>query len=155
MVEGGWSFALDRSALETPNVSYQYYDGDDGWWIDDIVLTDLRQAPCDPGDDDGDGFTECTGDCNDGSALVNPGAPELPGDRRDENCDGELSCDPYLPWKNRGQFVRCVTQACEALVTGGLVSEERCEQIVSRAARFRFVAPPEEPDTVPEERSGS
>jgi hypothetical protein len=24
---------------------YQYYDADDGWWIDDVVLTDLRESP--------------------------------------------------------------------------------------------------------------
>jgi len=45
MVEGGWSFGTQRSALEPDpgGVAYQYYDGDDGWYIDDIKLTDLRQ----------------------------------------------------------------------------------------------------------------
>ncbi len=156
MVEGGWSFATYRSAMEPDpglGTTYPYFlDSEDGWWIDDIVVTDLRQSPC--ADEDGDGFTGCDGDCDDGSALVSPDAAELPGDHRDENCDGELSCDPFASWKNRGQFVHCVSQACESLVDGGFVTAEECEQIVSRAARIRFVAPPPEPSTTPQENPG-
>jgi len=65
MVNGGWSFGTDRSALEPASPpAYQYYDGDDGWWIDDIVLTDLRVSglPC-TDDTDGDGVENCA-DCN-------------------------------------------------------------------------------------------
>ncbi|MGH9870814.1 MAG: MopE-related protein [Candidatus Polarisedimenticolia bacterium] len=151
MVEGGWSFGTQRSAMEPQGFAYPYIlDAEDGWWIDDIVVTDLRHSPC--ADEDGDGFTDCDGDCDDGSPLVNPDASELPGDIRDENCDGELSCDPFAPWKNRGLFVHCVSQACETLVDSGQVSAAECEQIVSRAARSRFVAPPtEEPATSPQE----
>jgi len=68
MMEGGWSFSVSPSALEpSSGIPYQYYDGDDGWYLDDIVLTDLRQAPgpCTGDDDDGDGLTECDPDCND------------------------------------------------------------------------------------------
>ncbi|HKY31617.1 MAG TPA: hypothetical protein VJV23_03690 [Candidatus Polarisedimenticolia bacterium] len=47
MTHGGWSFGTYRSALEPdPGQSaYQYFEADDGWWIDDIVVTDLRRAP--------------------------------------------------------------------------------------------------------------
>ncbi len=38
-------------------------------------------------DDDGDGWTEVQGDCNDGDASVNPGAAEFYNDR-DDDCDG-------------------------------------------------------------------
>jgi hypothetical protein len=71
MVEGGWSFGTQRSALEPDpgGVAYQYFDGDDGWWIDDIALTDLRREPCDAADLDGDGLSICQDDCNDASST--------------------------------------------------------------------------------------
>jgi len=61
MVEGGWSFGTSRSALEPApgGIAYQYYDGDDGWWIDDIVLTDLRQVPSTIGPDNVTGLSQC------------------------------------------------------------------------------------------------
>lgn len=79
---GGWSFGASRSFMEPfSGIAYQYYDGDDGWWIDDIILTDVLEgpAPCDP-DGDGDGVALCDGDCDDSNAAIYPGAPPL--------CDG-------------------------------------------------------------------
>jgi N-acetylneuraminic acid mutarotase len=40
-------------------------------------------------DDDGDGFTECGGDCNDGNAAVHPGASDV-CDGIDNDCDGTV-----------------------------------------------------------------
>ncbi len=49
-----------------------------------------------PTDGDGDGFgpVTCAGgrDCNDADRTVNPGAPELCNDGRDNNCDGRSDC---------------------------------------------------------------
>ncbi|MGH9870390.1 MAG: thrombospondin type 3 repeat-containing protein [Candidatus Polarisedimenticolia bacterium] len=43
---GGWDFGRDRSALEPETgPASQYYEADDGWWIDNIVLTGLLVAP--------------------------------------------------------------------------------------------------------------
>ncbi|MBI4793011.1 MAG: S8 family serine peptidase [Deltaproteobacteria bacterium] len=41
-------------------------------------------------DEDGDSWTTCSGDCNDGSAGVNPGAAEICADLLDNNCDGRI-----------------------------------------------------------------
>jgi hypothetical protein len=67
-------------------------------------------------DDDGDGYTECQGDCNDGKVTVHPGATEL-CNGVDDNCNGIVddggvalcddsnpctddSCDPILACRN-------------------------------------------------------
>jgi len=45
--------------------------------------------PVDVVDADGDGFSECQGDCDDGNANVYPGAPEVV-DALDNDCDGVI-----------------------------------------------------------------
>ncbi len=60
MMEGGWSFGTDRSTVEPEFCcAYQYFDGDDGWWIDDIRLTDLRQQPAIITPDPVTGLSQC------------------------------------------------------------------------------------------------
>jgi N-acetylneuraminic acid mutarotase len=46
-----------------------------------------RYALGQAGDNDGDGFSECQGDCNDGSAGIHPGSAEL-CNGLDDDCDG-------------------------------------------------------------------
>ncbi|MFO0725322.1 MAG: MopE-related protein [Myxococcota bacterium] len=51
---------------------------------------------CDRGachDFDGDGFTNCDLDCNDRDPAVNPGAPEICGNHKDDDCDGLVDED--------------------------------------------------------------
>jgi hypothetical protein len=58
---GGWSFGISRSFLEPAQggIAYQYYDGDDGWWIDQIKLTDLREIEGEIGPDTVTGLSQC------------------------------------------------------------------------------------------------
>ena len=49
----------------------------------------LAQGPCYYDvDEDGDGWTDLEGDCNDSNAAIYPGAPEIAGDGVDQDCDG-------------------------------------------------------------------
>ena len=48
-------------------------------------------APC--YDFDGDGFTNCAGDCNDRDTLIGPHRTEVIGNGRDDDCDGALDED--------------------------------------------------------------
>ena len=62
-----------------------------------IIAGGDRGTPGDPNDDccfdnDGDGFTDCGGDCDDDDATIHPGATEL-CDGVDNNCDGTLPDD--------------------------------------------------------------
>jgi len=51
------------------------------------VLSDLSA------DDDGDGFTELAGDCDDFDDAIHPGAADTVGDGIDNNCDGSDGVD--------------------------------------------------------------
>lgn len=53
-------------------------------------------------DDDGDGYSEAEGDCNDCSANMNPGAYDYPDNGIDEDCNGTpddepVGCEDGLP----------------------------------------------------------
>jgi N-acetylneuraminic acid mutarotase len=87
-------------------------------------------------DADGDGYMACGGDCNDGNPRANPSTAELPGNAEDENCDGVLSCDPAVVWKNRGQFIGCIARACEGLVENRTITREECDALIAKAARL-------------------
>jgi RHS repeat-associated protein len=45
-------------------------------------------------DDDGDGFTENQGDCDDSDPTINPNGIDVPGNAIDEDCDGADAVDP-------------------------------------------------------------
>jgi N-acetylneuraminic acid mutarotase len=81
-------------------------------------------------DADGDGVTICEGDCDDTDPQVG-GGPELPGNRKDENCDGIVLCDPGAGWKNPGEFRLCVERACADLERRGLVTPPQCRRRIA------------------------
>jgi hypothetical protein len=51
-------------------------------------------------DDDGDGFSEVDGDCNDADYTVHPSAIEVCGDGIDNNCDGQLNSRDAIGCRN-------------------------------------------------------
>jgi hypothetical protein len=57
---GGWSFGESRSFLEPTSGSPFYaYDQDDGWYVDDILVTDLRTGLSEIDVDPHDGLASC------------------------------------------------------------------------------------------------
>jgi len=54
-------------------------------------------------DDDGDGYSENQGDCNDYDKAVHPGAEEICGDGIDQDCDGNVpACNWYKDFDKDG-----------------------------------------------------
>jgi hypothetical protein len=51
--------------------------------------------PSNETDDDGDGTSECQGDCNDANAAINASGTEIIGNGVDDNCDGLVDVNPY------------------------------------------------------------
>jgi len=68
----------DLTEIDIDGDGYTQCDGD----------CDDSDASLTPLDNDGDGFSTCDGDCNDYWVAVYPGAPDMPGDGTDQNCDG-------------------------------------------------------------------
>jgi hypothetical protein len=57
------------------------------------------------GDDDGDGFTESQGDCDDNNSAIYPGAIEICGDGIDQDCNGsDKECSGPKPGHWSGDF---------------------------------------------------
>ncbi len=75
-------------------------DANNELYIDDLcygkALLELRPEP--DVDNDGDGFTEAQGDCNDNNATIYPGAEEICDDGIDQDCDGsDCTTEPPPP----------------------------------------------------------
>jgi hypothetical protein len=67
-------------------------------------------------DDDGDGFTDLQGDCNDFNPLVNPGAVENPSNGVDDDCDGNVDNIPVCDCPTTGALASAI-DVCTGLVS--------------------------------------
>jgi len=85
---GGWGFGTYRSPEEPcPGcpILYSYYEADDGWWIDDIKLTDLRVSTSITHQDPSIGSATCNSHdpLNCGAVAISiAGSQPGPGGRR-------------------------------------------------------------------------
>jgi hypothetical protein len=93
-------------------------------------------------DADGDGTADDQ-DCAAQDPAVHPGAPELPGNYVDEDCDGSLGeCDPTAEWRNHREFVSCVVREAVRLIKAGVLTLEEALDLIGDAARSNVGKPP-------------
>jgi hypothetical protein len=85
------------TATSVGGIDFFSIDTNNELYIDDLCYGEGFIGPNDPEpdvDNDGDGFTEAQGDCNDNDASIYPGAQEICDDGIDQDCNGsDLSCD--------------------------------------------------------------
>lgn len=103
---------------------------DDGWFGSAYIYDTLPTTdPNLPADVDGDGY-DITVDCNDKVSSINPGASEVCGDGKDNNCDGMIDSEDSIcahtppvciPTFKKEKGKRCydgIDNDCDGLIDG-------------------------------------
>jgi hypothetical protein len=73
----------------SPGAYHLVVEGSSSYMLS-VGLRDSMTGVCLTPDADGDGMTQCDNDCNDADPSVHPGASELCGDGKDNDCDGVI-----------------------------------------------------------------
>lgn len=97
-------------------------------------------------DDDGDGFTESQGDCNDCDPNINPGALDFPSNGADDDCDG--TADPKVESCDDGIGLD-ETDALKAAHTIGLCTTTTRESKKWGLLSAKLVKPDGTPESEP------
>lgn len=85
-------------------------------------------------DNDGDGYTESEGDCDDDDSSVNPGASEICNDVIDNDCDGDVDGNDSECGANI-TCCKCRCQFCTVTVTGGNFGPDCTDECVDACYR--------------------
>ena len=75
------------------------------------------------GDFDGDGESICQNDCDETNVEIRTGLPELCGNQRDDNCNGQV--DEEFDACDTGEFGACAQGTRQCFTTGEPASCER------------------------------
>ncbi len=106
--------ACDLSPVRTRNDGGAPGGGDGGM---NIPNCDPANPPSQDSDQDGDGYTPKTGDCNDCNKTINPGAIQIPNDPVDYACNGMPgvvpSCDAMAVGKNDPTSLAQAFEMCD------------------------------------------
>jgi len=120
-------YAFDRWTVELPNETDDYILIPNGKYEDNPVFVSMSgeavitavfeatELPVDPldVDNDGDGFTENEGDCNDTNATISPAGIEICGDGIDQDCSGfDMECPVECPECNCPECPECNCPGC-------------------------------------------
>jgi len=109
------TYAVNPAAAEVCDLLDNNCDGvQDPLEVDDDADGDAACNDCDDSDDeidgldsDGDGYSLCDGDCDDGNMIFNPAALDPVGDGWDTNCDGldgvDLDNDQFASVSSGGE----------------------------------------------------
>ena len=108
---------------------YRDADGDGFGRSDDVISTCQSTGPA--------GYSRAGGDCDDANSARRPGAPDIPGNTVDENCDGVPVCSPLASWRSQGAYVQCVSNQVNVLVGTGTLTRAQGNEIVRTAVRTR------------------
>jgi hypothetical protein len=76
---------------------------------DGIGLDELTPLLASATDDDGDGWTDDEGDCDDGDPTRNPDATELLGNAIDDDCDGIVDAGDLHTWGTLSEWTLATT----------------------------------------------